>query len=99
MSKLISFQGSRAASVQVTYSAVAALVAVGSLGLAYYLDNQIKTGGMALAQTLKMLPNQSQSKVASLRQVTVDYTPTGSIPNNLLLNHITLDPCTGQQKK
>jgi hypothetical protein len=34
----------------------------------------------------------------TLSQTTVDYTPTGSIPNNLA-QPIVLDPCTGARKR
>ena len=83
----------------------AAAVALASLAGAHLLDKSVQTGALQQVAGLKGVPAKDFQRVMagipssgeareSLRQVTLDYTPTGSIPANLAAP-IVLDPCTG----
>ncbi len=87
----------------------AGAIALASLAGAHLLDKSVQTGALQQMAGLKgvpasefsramaNIPRPSEGSRESLRQVTVDYTPTGSIPANLA-QPMVLDPCTGMRK-
>jgi hypothetical protein len=91
-----------------TIAAGAGAVALASVGIAGFLDNSLHSGAIHIGslrgapssefvRVASSLPRPGESERGSLRQVTVDYMPTGSLPANLA-QPIVLDPCTGQRK-
>ncbi len=87
----------------------AGVVALASLAGAHFLDKAVQTGALQqmagsrsvpasdFQRVMTSLPRPGDPTRESLRQITVDYTPTGSIPANLA-QPIVLDPCTGIRK-
>jgi hypothetical protein len=88
-------------------SVMAFSVALASMGGAYFLDKVsrdahiqdfVPAGAAERYQrTLDKLPRGGRSEPVINRQFTVDYMPTGSIPQSLA-QPVVLDPCTGAQK-
>ena len=88
-------------------SLMAGAVAIASLAGAHFMDRAVQDGNMPniafsgfdaanrFARNTSNAPRPTQS--GSVGQATVDYTPTGSTPNNLA-QPIILDPCTGIRK-
>jgi Flp pilus assembly pilin Flp len=88
----------------------AGAIALASLAGTHFLDRSVQTGFLQQAAGAKGVPSSEFGRVMaslprsnedggreSLRQVTVDFTPVGSIPANLA-QPIVLDPCTGIRK-
>ena len=87
----------------------AAAIAVASIAGAQFLDKSVQTGALQqvagirtgaspdFAKVAANLPRPVDSNPQTLRQVSVDYTPTASIPVSLA-TPIILDPCTGMRK-
>ncbi len=96
-----------------TLALAAGAVALASLAGSQFLDRAVQTGALQqmaglrsappadLQRMMTNIPRPGQSAGEapreSLRQITVDYMPTGSIPANLA-QPIILDPCTGMRK-
>ena len=87
----------------------AATVALASLAGTHFLEKAVQTGALQdyvggksvpsaeFRQVMASLPKPGDPSRESIRQVTIDYTPTGSIPSSLA-QPIVLDPCTGTRK-
>lgn len=87
----------------------AGAIALAAISGTHFLDRSVQTGalqqfaggrGVPAAEFRTAMANLQRPADAgreSLRQVSVDYTPTGSIPANLA-QPIHLDPCTGIRK-
>lgn len=87
----------------------AAAIALASLAGTHFLEKAVETGAISamlggkavpsaeFRQVMASLPRPGDPARESIRQVTVDYTPTGSIPSSLA-QPIVLDPCTGMRK-
>ena len=87
----------------------AGAIAIASIAGTHLLDRSLQTGALQQMAGVRPAPSQEfQTAMAniprpgatsreSIRQVGVDYTPTGSIPANLA-QPIILDPCTGIRK-
>ena len=87
----------------------AGAVAIAAMAGAQLLDKSVQTGALQQVAGIRTVTNPDFAKVAAnlprpvdsnpqtLRQVTVDYTPTASIPTSLA-TPIILDPCTGMRK-
>ena len=96
-----------------TLALTAGAVALASLAGTHFLDRAVQTGAIQQVAGLRSAPpadlqrmmtgiprpgqSSGEAPRESLRQVTVDYMPTGSIPANLA-QPIILDPCTGMRK-
>jgi Flp pilus assembly pilin Flp len=84
-------------------SLMAGAIAIAALTGTHFLDKAVKDGafdsgnGGRFAQNTANIPRAGAVGSGASRQVTLDYTPTGSIPNNLA-QPIILDPCTGIRK-
>lgn len=89
-------------------AAGAGAIVVASVGIAGFLDKSVQPHGAQVAsqrsapssefvRVASSLPRPGESARESLRQVTGDFTPTGSLPANLA-QPIILDPCTGARK-
>ncbi len=101
------FRDKRGTSMQ-GVALAAGVVAIASLAGAQLLEKSVQTGTLQQLAGQLRAPSADFSRVAanvprsdnareSIRQVTVDYTPTGSIPVSLA-QPIILDPCTGIRK-
>lgn len=90
-------------------SLMAGAVALASLAGAHFMDRATRDGGLSgyalldsitanrYARETAALPRGDSPSTITTRQVSVDYTPTGSIPANLA-QPVILDPCTGIRK-
>ncbi len=106
MGQLRKFWTDERGDVVKSISLMAFAVALASIGGASFLDKASRDGGVMTTVSNQVADRYSRA-VASLprpgggnetnQQVTVDYTPIGSIPNNLS-QPIILDPCTGVRK-
>lgn len=90
-----------------TVAVAAGAIAFASLAGTQFLDRSVQSGALQqmaglrgpadFSRTMSTIPRPVETGRESLRQVSVDYTPTGSIPTSLS-QPIILDPCTGMRK-
>lgn len=84
---------------------ICAFIVLASAGLASQLEQRVRDGSLdritALLNgntaTLAVPARRPEPLRAELRQTTLDYEPTGSVPVSLAAP-VVLDPCTGQRK-
>jgi len=87
----------------------AGAVALASLAGTHFLERAVESGAFQefvggksvpsaeFRRMMAALPRPIDAPRDSIRQVTIDYTPTGSLPANLA-QPVVLDPCTGLRK-
>lgn len=90
-------------------SLMAGAIAIAAIAGTHFLDRATQEGvlaglpfagstdGSKYARAMSNLPRGQVNEPRTTQQVTVDYTPTGSIPANLA-GPVILDPCTGIRK-
>ena len=90
-------------------SLMSGAIAIAALAGTHLLDRAVQDGALPhvafvspdannrYSRTMANLPRANAAPETASRQVTVDYTPTGSIPANLS-QPVILDPCTGMRK-
>jgi Flp pilus assembly pilin Flp len=90
-------------------SLMAGAIAIAAIAGTHFLDRATQDGALAglpfagttdgarYSRAMANLPRGQNSAPQTNQQVTVDYTPTGSIPANLA-GPVILDPCTGVRK-
>jgi hypothetical protein len=110
MSIFESFWRDRRGTAMQTLGLTAGAIAIASMAGAHLLDKAAHDGGLPhiaiiepaaqarIARNFSNISGPAESgRPVSTQQVTVDYTPTASIPANLS-QPIILDPCTGARK-
>ncbi len=90
-------------------SLMAGAIAIAAIAGTHFLDRATQDGALArlpfagsvdgskYARAMANLPRGQNNEPQTNQQVTIDYTPTGSIPANLA-GPVILDPCTGVRK-
>jgi hypothetical protein len=94
MTSFRKFAQDQSGSTLSSISMTAGAITICCLSAAFVLD-KVTTPAMQLPKM--PVPTAQRTAGLGLNEVTVDYTPTASIPGNFTRG-VTLDPCTGARK-
>ena len=94
MRKLIFLSDARGSLVP-RFAVICGSISLACVAGAWSLDQMTHPGGAGILSSTAF--RSIAAGRTMLSQTTVDYTPTGAIPNNLAAP-VVLDPCTGAQK-
>jgi len=109
MSQLKQFWRHEGGAAIQSISLMAAAVAFAAIAGAHFLDRAVQDGALSGVAQIDAITHERYSRATAnlprgvggatnqTRQVTLDYTPTGSIPDNLA-QPVILDPCDGARK-
>jgi hypothetical protein len=102
MWKFEAFRRNRSGSMLPRFAVICGGISIVCMSGAWSLDQMTRSGSLARLSSSFSPTRDALAVPASgrttLSQTTVDYTPTGSIPNNLA-QPVVLDPCTGARKR
>jgi len=108
MSKFIDYANNKRGNIVNSVALMACGIAIAALAGTNLLDHAIQDGAFngslfgpsdeaRYARAMAKLPHADAPAHIANRQVTLDYMPVGSTPNNLAQS-VILDPCTGATK-